>query len=179
MRTLVAVAVLVMVAAASFAQGGGYAAPEGSSQAFRVKAGYADVGDLGGAFTAAIEYSTPEFVVTAGWADAKGTLRSGLNVFEFDGDQYFLEAGYTYRPPSNPLTYIGLGAGWYRLDGDFQQTQPVPGVSSGHDDSAGAFVVVGTESGDRRWFCEVRWVVGTDHWDWTADGLRAYVGMRF
>lgn len=179
MRTLVAVAVLVLTGVASWAQQSVYAPSDEASQGFRVKAGYADVGDLGGAFTAAIEYVAPEFIITAGWADAKGTLRSGVNVFEFDGDQYFLEAGYTYRLPSNPLTYVGLGGGWYRLDGDFTQTQPLPAVSTGHDDSLGAFVVVGTESGDRRWFGEVRWVVGTDHWDWNSDGLRAYIGMRF
>ncbi|MCX7598933.1 MAG: hypothetical protein N2512_08720 [Armatimonadetes bacterium] len=179
MRTLVAVAVFTLVAAIAWAQEGQGTLSDEEAQAFRLKAGYADLGDLSGGWTAALEYEGRNCLLSAGWAEADGTLRSGASAFEFDGNYYFAEAAYIYRPPNNPLTYVGAGAGLYRLDGDFRQTQPTTATSSGHDNSLGVLVVVGTESADRRWFGELRWVLGTDHWDWDADGLRAYIGMRF
>lgn len=179
MRTLATMVVVMLVAGMVRAQQTEGTLSDEEAQAFRVKAGYADLGDLGGGLTAALEYLGPKCLITAGWADADGSLRSGANAFKFDGNYYFLEAGYIYRLPNNPLTYVGLGGGWYRLDGDFRQTQPTTVTSSGHDNSLGGFVVVGTESSDRRWFGEIRWVLGTDHWNWDCDGLRAYIGMRF
>ncbi len=178
MKTLIIVAVMLMLAAGVSAQGTPSAALDESPQAWRLKAGYADLGDWDGDLTLAVGFNLPDWDFTAGWANAKGRFASNAGTFDFKGDYYYLEVAYTYRPQGNPLTYFGIGGGWYRVDGDYAAVGAAQ-KNSGRDDSFGLNVLVGTESSDRRWFGEVRWVLGTDHWDWNSDGLRAYLGVRF
>ncbi len=145
----------------------------------RVKAGWADLGDFGGNFTVAAEYALPEWLFTAGWADVSSVaLTNGSGPFTFDGNYYFLEADYTYRPVHNPRIYAGGGLGWYDLDGHFARQAQATASSS--DGSLGGNVVVGFESDNQRFFGEIRWVFGTSHFnDFDSDGLRAYGGYRF
>jgi len=178
MKTLITLAAVLVLTAGVWAQDDPYAVLDESPQAWRLKAGYADLGNLDGDLTVAIEYNVPEWDFTAGWANAKGQVSDNSGAFDFKGDYYYVEGAYTYRPPQNPLTYFGVGAGWYRVDGRFTAVGTAQS-SGGRDDSLGFSVLVGTESSDRRWFGEIRWVLGTDHWTWDTDGLRAYLGVRF
>ncbi|MGD9517998.1 MAG: hypothetical protein AB7W28_00650 [Armatimonadota bacterium] len=157
-----------------------FALIEQDPQAFRVKVGWADLGDFDDGVTVAVEYGTPEFLATFGWADAGGLLTDSMGMgYSFDGDYWFGEATYTFRPPANPLMYVGCGLGWYCVDGDFVESGNPANRSSGDDSSIGGHVVVGVESENRRYFGEIRWIFGTEHWSWDSDGLRAYVGLRF
>jgi hypothetical protein len=176
MRILICLVVLATVSLV-FAQatevGGNDPSP------FRVKAGYARLGDFGGSFTAAAEYALPEWLFTLGWANVTdvGLTSVATGPLTFNGNYYFIEADYIYRPPHNPLIYVGGGPGWYDLSGHF--TAVSGAVSSSSESSLGLNVVAGVESDSRRWFGELRWVFGTSHWDWNSDGLRAYAGFRF
>jgi hypothetical protein len=166
MKVWLAVVAMLVLAAGAWAQGQNTSAKQ--PMAWRVKVGWADMGDFDDGFTAAVDWSLGPWLVTGGWADVSTEIKGA----DVDGDYWYLEATWTYRPKSNPLWYVGLGPGLYRVDVD------VDGDSY-KDSSLGGHVVVGTESRDRRWFGELRWVFGTDHDDYDSDGLRAYVGYRF
>ncbi len=180
MKWVVAAVVICLAAGVAVAQQQDpYSILDEWPQAWRLKAGYADLGDFDDAAAVAVEFNAPQWTLTFGWADISTVrLQSGSTKYDFDGDYWFFEATYTYRPPSNPLLYFGIGPGWYDVDGDFREVS-TGAWSSPDDDCIGGHVVVGVESADRRWFGEIQWVFGTDHWSWDTDGVRAFVGYRF
>jgi hypothetical protein len=188
-KTVVVLSLTVLVGGVVWAAAGNLP-PELQEQpnALRVKAGYADLGDFDDGVAVGVDFNTPEWLLTFGWADAGGNLVDPRDAsrYSFDGDYWFAEVAYTYRPKSNPLIYIGAGPGWYQVDGDFRTIGGVgtaaagsSQVVSGDDSSIGGHVVVGFESETRRFFGEVHWVFGTDHWYWDSDGLRVFLGYRF
>lgn len=181
MRLLTCLLVVAVVSGIVWAQQVDWEAVQESPARPRVKVGYADLGDFGGGFSAAAEFGGAKWLVTVGWADAGDTLYgpSAPTGTVFDGDCWFFEVTYTYRPRRNPLVYIGIGPGLYRMDGSFVTIAAPPTYSSGDDTSFGGHLCAGVESADRRFFGEVHWVFGTDHWDWDSDGIRAYIGYRF
>jgi hypothetical protein len=169
---------LLVIATAALAFAQPSTAPSDKTP-FRVKAGWADLGDFGGNFTAAVDYILPEWLFTAGWADVTDVaMTNGTDAFTFSGNYWSLEADYTYRPAHNQRMYVGGGLGWYDMQGHF--VRPAQLTASSSDGSFGANAVLGFESDNQNFFGELRWVFGTSHFDsFDSDGLRAYGGWRF
>jgi len=168
MRALTAVLgiVLLLIPCLAMAQFGWY--EEGKAQdTWGVKAGWADLGDLGSGFQAGVDYKINAFGQKwlAGLEWASGENDASVWDLNFNWIQDVQADAYKW--------YYGAGVGWYYGD-----------CNGENKSSFGAQLLVGMDFA-QSWYAEARYVLATSDLDAVtagdqkADGLRLAVGYRF
>ena len=165
----VALTIVAVLLLSGLAYGQGYYGQmydQDAFEAWRLHAGWYDVGDAGSDLGFGADRISRDYLVSFDYVSTnKGST---------DIDIMSVAASYLWRMADNPATYYGAGVGWYDVDAD------------GFGDSdLGYHAVVGTELGspdefgEAAWFAEAKYVFGTKLTFSDIDGVRLVVGRRF
>ena len=140
---------------------------------------YSDMGDFGSDWGLRARWNHKHWLVQGGWNNVDDSVSSSGGRMDVDGDLWQLDVSWVWwrlnpdmtENPSKPDLYYGLGIGMANIDADWT----LSGITKDAKDvSFAAHVVVGAQW--QHVYADLRYVFGTDYWDWDSDGVQFSVG---